>query len=174
MHYPMKATITALILFASTCLADTDALDSSALPTTVTSSLIYSETVNDLVHDTLVFKSGETVLMTRDIWLTIDRKTIDRVSHVFYFEKQHFMVIYDFPENEKQPEMHTSIQHSLPEETRLLTSQPDSISPGEWRFTREQKVLLSFVRDKDGLIRPWTHAEFEANQRHREAKLSRE
>jgi hypothetical protein len=57
---------------------------------------------------------------------------------------------------------------------RLLTSQADSISPGEWRFTREQKVMLSFVRDKDGLIRPWTHAEFEANQKLRHAKLSRE
>jgi hypothetical protein len=56
----------------------------------------------------------------------------------------------------------------------LLTSQADSISPGEWRFTREQKVMLSFVRDKDGLIRPWTQAEFEANQKLRHAKLSRE
>lgn len=150
----MKATITALILFASTCLADTDALDSSALPTTVTSSLLYSETINDLVHDTFVFKSGETVLMTREVWQTSDRKTIDRVFHVFYFEKQHFMVIYDFPENEKQPEMHTSIQHSLPEGTRLLTSQPDSISPGEWRFSREQKVLLSFVRGLTRNLKP--------------------
>jgi hypothetical protein len=170
----MKATISALILFASSCLADTDALNSSALPTAIKSSLIYSETVDDLVHDTIVFKSGETVLLTRDVWLTSDRKTIDRVSHTFYFEKQPFMVIYDFPENRKQPEMHTSIQHSLPEGGRLLTSQADSISPGEWRFTREQKVMLSFVRDKDGLIRPWTQAEFEANQKLRHAKLSRE
>jgi hypothetical protein len=170
----MKATITVLIIFASTCLAGTDTLDSSALPTTVKSSLLHSETVNDLVHDTIVFKSGETVLSTRDLWLTSDRKTVVRVVHTFYFNRQPFMVIYDFAEGAKHPGTHTSLQHSLPEGTRLMTSQPDSISPGEWRFTREQKVILSFVRDKDGLIRPWTHAEFEANQKHRRAKLSRE
>lgn len=170
----MRATIFAWIIFASACLADSDALDASALPTVVESSLLRSEVVNDLVHDTLVFKSGETVLLARDLWLTSDRKTLVRVLHTFYFEKQPFMVIYDFAEGDKQPERHTSLQHSLPKGARLMTSQPDSISPGEWRFTREQEVILSFIRDKDGLIRPWTRAEFETDQKQRHAKLSRE
>ena len=170
----MKTFILFLALNCFLSARGSDLLDSSGLPVAVTSELRYSEKVKELQHREEIFKVGDTPLMLRGPWLESDGKTIVRTVHRLLCDKRDVVVVYVFQKSVHHEENHSSITHFIPNGARLMTSQGDIVSRAEWRVIgADNRVLASFVRESDGLIRPRTRAEFDEDQSKREAVLSR-
>jgi hypothetical protein len=158
-----------------------DDLDLSALPTEVLVKQVRSVAEAGLIHETSTFWEGDRPILSRDLWLTSDRREMVRVVHTLMDvtlpprgpgeacrPQTPICVVYHF----KRPiATHSVLTHHIPAGCRLLTTDADEVSPSELRLSRGQQVLASIKMDADGLMVPRTRAEFEVELRKRQERL---